>query len=118
VFDGRNPPYYPDSTPKYQPSWLDLTYSPLNFYGETKLNGERAALAANLDSAISLRVPVLYIPFSYVPSDIHRYGEGENDESAVNTLLDGALVSSSPFNESQLTNTRTNLKNQKSKWTM
>jgi hypothetical protein len=103
VFDGRNPPYYPDSKPKYQPLWLDLTCSPLNFYGETKLNGERAALAANPDSAISLRVPVLYVPLGYLPSDIHRYGEGENEESAVNTLLDGALVSSSPCNESQLT---------------
>ena len=68
VFDGRNPPYYPDSTPKY--ALLDtclyiemaIDGSPLNFYGETKLNGERAVLSANPDSAISLRVPLLYSP--------------------------------------------------------
>jgi dTDP-4-dehydrorhamnose reductase len=39
---------------------MGIDSSPLNFYGETKLNGERAVLSANPDSAISLRVPVLY----------------------------------------------------------
>ena len=34
--------------------------SPLNFYGESKLRGEKAVLAANPDSALSMRVPVLY----------------------------------------------------------
>lgn len=70
VFDGRNPPYYPDSKPKYQDLMENLKCSPLNFYGETKLNGERAALAANPESAISLRVPILYTLPRYCPSDI------------------------------------------------
>lgn len=48
VFDGTNPPYYPDSRP-----------NPLNFYGRTKLEGERA-IQEILDDHIILRVPILY----------------------------------------------------------
>lgn len=48
VFDGTNPPYYPDCPTK-----------PLNFYGRTKLAGEEAVKAA-LENYIILRVPVLY----------------------------------------------------------
>ena len=48
VFDGRNPPYYPDSKT-----------NPLNFYGRTKLAGEEAVKSA-LESYIILRVPILY----------------------------------------------------------
>lgn len=61
VFDGRNPPYYPNSKPKYFTlfGWKCWN-SPLNFYGETKLKGEQAALSANPTSAITLRVPILY----------------------------------------------------------
>jgi S-adenosylmethionine synthetase len=48
VFDGKNPPYFPDSET-----------NPLNFYGLTKLNGEKAVVKANPRSCI-LRVSVLY----------------------------------------------------------
>ncbi|RMZ92441.1 hypothetical protein DV736_g339, partial [Chaetothyriales sp. CBS 134916] len=50
---------------------------PTNVYGQTKLDGERAALAASLN-AVVLRVPVLY--GATVPEDNFQ-------ESAVNTLL-------------------------------
>ena len=67
VFDGQNPPYYPDSEP-----------NPLNFYGETKLAGEKVVLEEHDESCI-LRVPVLY-------------GIVENlDESAVTSIAKGLL---------------------------
>ncbi|RMZ78923.1 hypothetical protein DV737_g3673, partial [Chaetothyriales sp. CBS 132003] len=50
---------------------------PTNVYGQTKLDGEHAALAAS-PNAVVLRVPVLYGPT--VPEDNHQ-------ESAVNVLL-------------------------------
>ena len=63
VFDGRNPPYETNDSP-----------NPLNFYGKTKLAGEKAALDNN-DKTIVVRVPVLY-------------GKVEEDkESAVNVLV-------------------------------
>ncbi|KAJ1663795.1 hypothetical protein IW140_004501 [Coemansia sp. RSA 1813] len=49
VFDGRNPPYTEESEP-----------NPLNFYGQTKLDGERAVLDACPAAAAVLRVPLLY----------------------------------------------------------
>ncbi|KAJ2899761.1 hypothetical protein IWW38_000849 [Coemansia aciculifera] len=64
VFDGTAPPYEVGDTP-----------NPLNFYGRTKLAGERAVLAANPEAAI-LRVPVLYGASEYAA------------ESAVNVLVD------------------------------
>ena len=48
VFDGTTPPYRPG----------DATH-PINAYGQSKLNGERAVLAAGSQAAI-LRVPILY----------------------------------------------------------
>lgn len=48
VFDGTNPPYTPRDTP-----------NPLNFYGRTKLEGERALQVAATDWAI-VRAGVLY----------------------------------------------------------
>ena len=48
VFDGTNPPYYPDCRP-----------NPLNFYGRTKLEGEKAVQEV-VDNHIILRVPILY----------------------------------------------------------
>ncbi|KAJ2627816.1 hypothetical protein H4R22_004209 [Coemansia sp. RSA 1290] len=64
VFDGTKPPYQVDDQP-----------NPLNFYGRTKLAGEKAVLAANKQAAI-LRVPVLY-------------GAAKDPkESAVNVLVD------------------------------
>ncbi|KAJ2702812.1 hypothetical protein FB645_004121 [Coemansia sp. IMI 203386] len=63
VFDGLDPPYDIEDTPK-----------PLNFYGQTKLDGELATLKANPKAAV-LRVPLLYGRFEY---------EGE---SAVSVLL-------------------------------
>ena len=53
VFDGTQPPYEVDDQP-----------SPLNFYGETKLAGERA-LAEVMDDYAVLRVPVLYGQVEY-----------------------------------------------------
>lgn len=68
VFDGKNPPYFPDSKP-----------NPLNFYGETKLAGEQVVSEEHPDSCI-LRVPVLY-------------GHVESlDESAVSTIAKGLLT--------------------------
>ncbi|KAJ2868464.1 hypothetical protein GGI22_000822 [Coemansia erecta] len=49
VFDGRNPPYAEDSAT-----------NPLNVYGQTKLDGERAILGACPKGAAVLRVPLLY----------------------------------------------------------
>jgi len=48
VFDGSNPPYYADSET-----------NPLNFYGKTKLAGEKA-VTNNLKNFTILRVPILY----------------------------------------------------------
>ena len=50
VFDGTRPPYRPDSEP-----------APLNAYGRSKLDGERA-LAAATDFGCVLRLPLLYGP--------------------------------------------------------
>jgi dTDP-4-dehydrorhamnose reductase len=50
VFDGRHPPYRHDSTP-----------SPLNSYGQSKLEGERA-LTETAASGCVLRLPLLYGP--------------------------------------------------------
>ncbi len=69
VFPGRpgEAPYAADATPE-----------PPNFYGQTKLDGERATLSATAQSGLGvvLRVPVLY-------------GEASDPkESAINVLLD------------------------------
>ncbi|KAJ2057562.1 hypothetical protein GGI17_005570 [Coemansia sp. S146] len=64
VFDGTAPPYEVGDAP-----------NPLNFYGRTKLAGERAVQKANPEAAL-LRVPVLYGPTEYAA------------ESAVNVLVD------------------------------
>ncbi|GAM23706.1 hypothetical protein SAMD00019534_068810, partial [Acytostelium subglobosum LB1] len=48
VFDGKHPPYYPDSVT-----------NPLSFYGETKKESEIVATRSNSRNVI-LRVPVLY----------------------------------------------------------
>lgn len=50
VFDGSAPPYRPDAAP-----------NPLNAYGRSKLEGERALLDAT-DNALVLRLPLLYGP--------------------------------------------------------
>lgn len=50
VFDGKTPPYRPDSTP-----------NPLNPYGRWKLAAEQAVRSACPDAAL-LRLPVLYGP--------------------------------------------------------
>jgi len=63
VFDGTKPPYGPD----------DQT-NPLNFYGQTKLEGEQALLSETTDAAI-LRLGVLFGRVEFV------------DESAVITIL-------------------------------
>jgi dTDP-4-dehydrorhamnose reductase len=67
VFDGTTPPYTPAS-PTH----------PINTYGQSKLDGEHAVLAAGRDHAI-LRVPILY-------------GEVESlDESPVTVLAKNML---------------------------
>ncbi|KAJ2778784.1 hypothetical protein GGI15_004073 [Coemansia interrupta] len=63
VFDGRNPPYGVADEP-----------NPLNFYGRTKLAGERQTLRENPNAAV-LRVPLLYGQVEYP------------GESAVDVLL-------------------------------
>ncbi|MEX3839619.1 dTDP-4-dehydrorhamnose reductase family protein [Paraburkholderia sp. BR10882] len=50
VFDGTEPPYRVDDTP-----------NPLNAYGHSKLEGERALLETS-DNALVLRLPLLYGP--------------------------------------------------------
>lgn len=66
------------------PYEADAATSPPNLYGQTKLDGEKAALAAydgKAGSAVVLRVPVLY-------------GSAETPaESAVNVLLDAVWKS-------------------------
>lgn len=75
VFPGR---------PGEAPYEADSETSPPNLYGQTKLDGEKAALAAygsKPGSAVVLRVPVLY-------------GAAETPaESAVNVLLDAVWTS-------------------------
>ncbi|XP_061472752.1 methionine adenosyltransferase 2 subunit beta isoform X1 [Rhineura floridana] len=64
VFDGTNPPYKENDAP-----------NPLNLYGKTKLEGEKAVLANNEGAAV-LRIPILY-------------GEVESlEESAVTIMFD------------------------------
>ncbi|KAJ3294652.1 Methionine adenosyltransferase 2 subunit beta [Rhizoclosmatium sp. JEL0117] len=63
VFDGKNPPYEVDSVP-----------NPIQFYGQSKWEGEKACLAANADATI-LRVPILYGKVEYF------------DECAINCLV-------------------------------
>ncbi len=50
VFDGTRPPYQPDDAP-----------NPLNAYGRSKLDGERALLRSGAQSCV-LRLPLLYGP--------------------------------------------------------
>uniref|UniRef100_A0A2K5EU34 Methionine adenosyltransferase 2 subunit beta n=1 Tax=Aotus nancymaae TaxID=37293 RepID=A0A2K5EU34_AOTNA len=64
VFAGTNPPYGEEDIP-----------TPLNLYGKTKLDGEKAVLENNLGAAV-LRIPILY-------------GEVEKlDESTVTVMFD------------------------------
>uniref|UniRef100_A0A8C5PZ58 Methionine adenosyltransferase 2 subunit beta n=1 Tax=Leptobrachium leishanense TaxID=445787 RepID=A0A8C5PZ58_9ANUR len=78
VFDGRNPPYREDAAP-----------NPLNHYGKTKLEGERAVLRNNEGAAV-LRVPVLY-------------GEVEKvEESAVTIMFDKVQFSNKSANMDHL----------------
>ncbi|XP_015280996.1 PREDICTED: methionine adenosyltransferase 2 subunit beta isoform X1 [Gekko japonicus] len=74
VFDGRNPPYKENDAP-----------NPLNLYGKSKLEGEKAVLA-NSDDAAVLRVPILY-------------GEVESlEESAVTVMFDKVQFSNKSAN--------------------
>ena len=57
VFDGSTPPYLPNAAP-----------NPLNFYGQSKLDGENAVRQINPDAAI-LRVPILYGPVDFLGED-------------------------------------------------
>ncbi|KAJ3001843.1 UNVERIFIED_CONTAM: Methionine adenosyltransferase 2 subunit beta [Siphonaria sp. JEL0065] len=63
VFDGKNPPYEVDSAP-----------CPINYYGQSKWEGEQACLTSNPDAVI-FRVPILYGAVEY------------HEESAVNCLV-------------------------------
>lgn len=74
VFDGAAPPYFPDATP-----------APLNAYGQSKLDGERALLASD-PAACVLRLPLLYGPFT------------DWNESAVTSLTPAIVRSADPAN--------------------
>lgn len=74
VFDGRKPPYHEDDIP-----------NPLNLYGKTKLDGEKAVLQNNLMAAV-LRVPVLY-------GDVEKL-----EESAVTIMFDKVQFSNKSAN--------------------
>jgi len=65
VFDGTSPPYTPSGITR-----------PLQFYGQTKRDGEVAVLGVDGAKAVVLRVPVLYGPAP------------KNSDSAINALLD------------------------------
>lgn len=75
-------------TPGQAPYNITDKPSPPNFYGQTKLDGEDALLdayakAGKVASGVCLRVPLLY-------------GEGRNDESAVNVLMDSVMKEHAP----------------------
>ncbi|SAK77199.1 dTDP-4-dehydrorhamnose reductase [Caballeronia hypogeia] len=74
VFDGASPPYSPDDAP-----------APLNAYGRSKLEGERALLEADPSSCV-LRLPLLYGPFA------------DWSESAVTSLTPAIVKSADPTN--------------------
>ncbi|XP_053317921.1 methionine adenosyltransferase 2 subunit beta isoform X2 [Spea bombifrons] len=78
VFDGRDPPYSEDSIP-----------NPLNTYGKTKLEGERAVLRNNEGAAV-LRVPVLYGAVEKI------------EESAVTIMFDKVQFSNKSANMEHL----------------
>lgn len=63
VFDGDNAPYKTDAAP-----------NPLNYYGQTKLEGEKEVLRTSSGNLV-LRVPILYGEVEFV------------DESAVTTIF-------------------------------
>ncbi|KAI9286881.1 RmlD-like substrate binding domain-containing protein [Umbelopsis sp. AD052] len=73
VFDGTQPPYHA----------IGGEPNPLNFYGKTKLAGEKAIQEVYPEATI-LRVPILYGKTEY------------NGESAVNTLVDVVMNQSKP----------------------
>jgi len=72
VFDGTHPPYRTDDAP-----------NPLNAYGHSKLEGERALLETS-DDALVLRLPLLYGPIV-----------GWH-ESAVTSLVPAVVASAQP----------------------
>ncbi|WP_250513383.1 SDR family oxidoreductase [Caballeronia sp. INDeC2] len=72
VFDGTAPPYFPDDAP-----------APLNAYGQSKLDGERALLESAPSSCV-LRLPLLYGPFT------------DWNESAVTSLTPAIVKSADP----------------------
>jgi dTDP-4-dehydrorhamnose reductase len=72
VFDGTTPPYGCDDAP-----------NPLNAYGHSKLEGERALLDTT-DNALVLRLPLLYGPVV------------DWQESAVTSLVPAVLASAQP----------------------
>jgi len=65
VFDGTSPPYTPSAITR-----------PVQFYGQTKCDGEVAVLGVDGAKAVVLRVPVLYGPAL------------KNSDSAINFLID------------------------------
>jgi dTDP-4-dehydrorhamnose reductase len=78
VFDGTRPPYYPDDAP-----------CPLNAYGRSKLEGERALLESGA-SACVLRLPLLYGPVR------------DWNESAVTSLIPAVVKSADAATEPAL----------------
>ncbi|MBB5416141.1 dTDP-4-dehydrorhamnose reductase family protein [Paraburkholderia atlantica] len=76
VFDGKHPPYRHDSTP-----------APLNAYGQSKLEGERA-LIETAERGCVLRLPLLYGPIA------------NWSESAVTSLVPAIAASAAPAAQS------------------
>ncbi|WP_244815791.1 SDR family oxidoreductase [Caballeronia sp. Lep1P3] len=76
VFDGTSPPYFPDDAP-----------APLNAYGRSKLDGERALLASDPNACV-LRLPLLYGPVA------------DWSESAVTSLTPAIVASADSSNPS------------------
>lgn len=60
VFDGKNPPYKISDEP-----------NPLNFYGKTKLDGEKGCLTANPG-----KLQAAEIKFNYIATEIIYYCYG------------------------------------------
>ncbi|OLY80873.1 Methionine adenosyltransferase 2 subunit beta [Smittium mucronatum] len=76
VFDGKSPPYEANSVP-----------NPINEYGVSKLNGEKAVVDSGIIDYVILRVPILYGRIEFL------------SESSVDSLLKAVLLARDRFKE-------------------
>ncbi len=79
IFDGKNPPYYPESVP-----------NPLNTYGRMKLAGEKKILEL-CSKPVILRIPVLYGNVEY-PGESPITIIAENMKPDKATFFDNTLM--------------------------